>query len=165
MARVTYPPEVREQALQWLVLGETVSAAAQLAGVHRKTVERWRNEVIDSLPELGTIEAELKKQHLFRRALAAMRTVTTLQDRAGTHALSPTETSQHSQALVLLDSVKSEIARLTGGQGIALPKASPRSLIVQRLRQPKGRSSSATPRLNEGLRPAPSVHSTEGRGP
>ncbi len=141
-----YPAETREQALQWLTLGETVSATALLVGAHRRTVERWRNEAIESLPEPGTIEAELKKQCLFRQALAARRTIAlTEADEARQQRVTVAQRRLRAQAEATLDAIAPEIARLTGGQGFALPKASPRALLVRRPPSP-----TVTPRRKRG---------------
>lgn len=134
--RSPYPAQVREEALQWVLLGESSSVIAEHLGVAQRTIGYWHKEALACDARPGSVEAELQKPIHVRKALRAQKVLDSLAEQQRRRTLTDDEIQTVAAAQADLDLALSEVDRLTEGRGMQLPPTSFPELTFRRNRGP-----------------------------
>lgn len=131
-----YPAQVREEALQWVLLGESSAVIAEHLGVAQRTITYWHREALSCEAKPGSVEAELQKPIHVRTALRSQKVLDSFAELRKHRALTDAETQQEALTRADLEAALSHIHRLTEGRGVQLPPTSFPQLTFRRNRGP-----------------------------
>lgn len=131
-----YPAQVREEALQWVLLGESSAVIAEHLGVAQRTITYWHREALTCEAKPGSVEAELQKPIHVRTALRSQKMLDSLAELREHRALTDEELQQEAVTHAALENALSQIERLTEGRGVQLPSTSFPQLTFRRNRGP-----------------------------